>query len=138
LLTKRKKDVMLEYVIIFAGRRYIGMWWRPINRIILSCYSIRSINSVFICIWFFLLIRVVREEKDNTSLIYIHEDYCSSNMNLWRIHMYFVFLIIKKPSWSWSYGIWINNYQCNQYLSPFKLSVRIPLIARYTRYNIMW
>jgi len=22
------------------------------------------------------------------------------------------------PSWSWSYGSWIYNYLCNEYLSP--------------------
>jgi len=40
-------------------------------------------------------------------------------------------------SWSWSYGSWIRNYLCNQCLSPLKLWVRIPLVARCTRYNIM-
>jgi hypothetical protein len=29
--------------------------------------------------------------------------------------------------WSWSYGNWIYNYQCNQFLSPLTLWVRIPL-----------
>ena len=28
------------------------------------------------------------------------------------------------PSWSWSYGNWIDNYLCNQCLSPLKLWVR--------------
>jgi hypothetical protein len=32
-----------------------------------------------------------------------------------------------RSSWSWSYGSWINNYLCNQCLSPLKLWVRIPL-----------
>jgi hypothetical protein len=32
------------------------------------------------------------------------------------------------PSWSWSYGIWIYNYLCNQFLSPLKLWVWIPLV----------
>jgi hypothetical protein len=31
------------------------------------------------------------------------------------------------PSWSWSYGIWINDYLCNRCLSPLMLWVRIPL-----------
>ena len=31
------------------------------------------------------------------------------------------------PSWLWSYGSWINNYLCNQCLSPLKLWVRISL-----------
>ena len=29
-------------------------------------------------------------------------------------------------SWSWSYGSWIKNYQCNQCLSPITLWVRFP------------
>jgi len=41
-------------------------------------------------------------------------------------------------SWSWSYGSWIYNYLCNQCISPLKLWFRIPLMARCTRYNIMW
>ena len=36
------------------------------------------------------------------------------------------------PSWSWSYGCWINNYLCNQFLSPLMLWVRISIRARYT------
>jgi hypothetical protein len=31
----------------------------------------------------------------------------------------------------------IYNYLCNQFLSPLMLSVRIPFMARYTRYNII-
>ena len=38
-------------------------------------------------------------------------------------------------SWSWSYGSWIYNYLCNQFLSPQTLWVRILLMARCTRYN---
>jgi len=34
-----------------------------------------------------------------------------------------------KPSWSWSYGSWIYNYLCNQYLSPLTLWARITLMA---------
>jgi len=42
------------------------------------------------------------------------------------------------PSWSWSYGSWTYNYLCNQCLSSLTLLVRIPLITRCTRCNIMW
>jgi hypothetical protein len=34
-----------------------------------------------------------------------------------------------RPSWSWSYDSWINNYICNPYLSPLKLRIRIPFMA---------
>jgi len=40
--------------------------------------------------------------------------------------------------WSWSYGSWIYNHLCNECLSPLKLWVRISLMARCTRYNILW
>jgi hypothetical protein len=39
---------------------------------------------------------------------------------------------LKRPSWSWSYGSWIYSYLYNQCLSPLKLRVRIPFMARYT------
>jgi len=42
------------------------------------------------------------------------------------------------PSWSWSYSSWIYNYLCNHCLSPLKLWIRTPFMARCTRYNIMW
>ena len=38
-------------------------------------------------------------------------------------------------SWPWSYGSWIYNYLCNQYLSPRMLWVRISIRARCT---ILW
>ena len=41
------------------------------------------------------------------------------------------------PSWSWSYGSWICNYLCNQWLSSLMLCVQIVLMARCTRYKIM-
>jgi len=40
--------------------------------------------------------------------------------------------------WSLSNGCCIYNYMCNQYLSPQKLWVRAPFMARCTPYNIMW
>jgi hypothetical protein len=40
--------------------------------------------------------------------------------------------VIWEPSWLWSYGGWIYNYLYNQCLSPLKLWVRIPLMARWT------
>ena len=39
---------------------------------------------------------------------------------------------------SWSYGSWIYNYLCNQYLSPLKVRIRTPFMAWCTQYNIMW
>jgi hypothetical protein len=38
----------------------------------------------------------------------------------------------------WAYCSWIYNYLCNQCLPPLTLRGRISLMARCTRYNIMW
>jgi hypothetical protein len=35
-------------------------------------------------------------------------------------------------SWPWSYGSWIYNWLCNQYLSPLMLWVRISIRVRCT------
>ena len=74
--------------------------------------------------------------------------YCSADLNLsnrhnvlywidtsvkqnkyWWVFIYCVsskvHQIIRWPSWSWSYGSWIYNYLCNQYLSPLMLWVRL-------------
>ena len=39
---------------------------------------------------------------------------------------------LSRPSWSWSFGIWIYNYPCNQCLSPLMLWVWVPLMMRCT------
>ena len=36
------------------------------------------------------------------------------------------------PLWLWSYGSWIDNYLCNQCLSPLMLRVRISIRAMCT------
>ena len=36
------------------------------------------------------------------------------------------------PSWPWSYGSWIYNYLCNQFLLPLMLWVRISIRTRCT------
>ena len=42
------------------------------------------------------------------------------------------------PPWSWPCGSWIYNCLCIQSLSPLLLWVRITLMTRCIRYNIMW
>jgi hypothetical protein len=42
----------------------------------------------------------------------------------------FYLLASKRPSWPWSYGNWIYNCLCNQYLSPLILWGRISIRAR--------
>jgi hypothetical protein len=41
-------------------------------------------------------------------------------------------------TWSWSYGSWIYNYKCNQYISPLKSWVRTPFMAGCTDFIITW
>ena len=57
------------------------------------------------------------------------------NFKFFSIHKGCVFIVTLSncmgPSWSWSFGSGIYHYL-------LKLRVRIPLMARCTRYNIMW
>ena len=39
---------------------------------------------------------------------------------------------IEGPPWLWSYGSWIYNYLCNQYLSPLMWWIRISTRAKCT------
>ena len=49
----------------------------------------------------------------------------------------FIYIACNKGlSWSWVYGSWIYNYLCNQCLSPLKLWVRTPFVARCT--NVLY
>jgi len=50
-------------------------------------------------------------------------------------------IIVSNHNWwgtSWSYGSWIYNNLCKQWPSPLQLWVRTSVMARCTRYNIMW
>jgi hypothetical protein len=53
---------------------------------------------------------------------------CFELFSLWILLKYYS---LKQQSWPWSYGSWIYNYLCNQYLSPLTLWVRIPLRRVY-------
>jgi hypothetical protein len=55
---------------------------------------------------------------------------------IFKCAMWINYLIV--TVWSWSYSIWNYNYKCNQWLSPLTLWIRVPLIARCTRYIILW
>ena len=59
--------------------------------------------------------------------------------NFWNFFLLQTIFIFKTKglSQSWSYDSWILNYLCNQCLSPLKLWVGIPFMARCTRYSIM-
>jgi hypothetical protein len=62
-----------------------------------------------------------------------------SSLNIMSLECHLLLFIIGRHVWwSWSYGSWIYNYRCNQCLLPLKLWFLILLMARCTRYNIMW
>jgi hypothetical protein len=46
--------------------------------------------------------------------------------------------VLQGPLWSWSYGSWKYSYLCNQCISPLKLWVWIPLMARYSGGQSYW
>jgi hypothetical protein len=43
----------------------------------------------------------------------------------WFVCHHLISNLVWGPSWSWSYGNWILNHLCNQFLSPLTLWVRI-------------
>jgi len=69
------------------------------------------------------------------ALIYSHRGLANTclltfvHIHIWGLTL---FSHVEGPSLSWSYGCWIYNYLHNQCLSPQKLWVRIPLMARCT------
>ena len=83
-------------------------------------------------------------------IIYSHDHYLFSwSLFILMIIVYSHFTLIseynkvfiyiacnKGPSWWWLYGSWIYNYLCNQCLSPLKLWVRTPFVARCT--NVLY
>ena len=69
---------------------------------------------------------------------YINLVYCLKNIlqaickmqvtlvTLQSCSIFWHFLLLSWPLWSWSYGSWIYNYVWNRCLSPLKLWFRIP------------
>ena len=86
------------------------------------------------CLFFDIWIPITPLVSSNSSLLTGDEIYFSIANQLLNNTL----LRSKGPSWSLSYGNWIYNDLCNQCLSPLKLWVRTPFMARCTRYNIMW
>ena len=82
-----------------------------------------------------IVIHNTNVENTTKGNIYYQEHDQNVNLDL-QLNMHIPSL--QGPSWLWLYGSWIHNCLCNQCLSPLKLWVRIPLMTRCTRYNIMW
>jgi hypothetical protein len=102
----------------------------------------------------FLVVRRATKAKTPSIERYIPSEDCSGNVSFvlgWIFtffpHTVIIFLIIILCIWLLLkcymanvliHGSWVYNYICNQYLSPLKLWIWIPFMARCTRYNIMW
>ena len=68
-----------------------------------------------------------------------HHTWYQSYTNSWALKtgqklilIYLPSMRTERPSWPWSYGSWIYNYICDQYLSPLMLWVGISIRARCT------
>ena len=80
-----------------------------------------SINWPLVCSWVVLFTTVDKRYVMTSLSLSFHRLY---------INLFSICRDINKKrgsSWSWSYGRWIYNYLCNQYLSPLTLWFRIPL-----------
>ena len=78
-------------------------------------YSFHSHKKIISCLF---ILRI-----DTSERVYIPSYRMSVHINRNKFDR----LYLEEPSWSWSYGSWINNYPCNQCLLPLTLWVRIPL-----------
>ena len=57
-------------------------------------------------------------------------------LKIWFSYLIYTYMYFMGPSWS--HDSWIYNYLCNHFISPLKFWVRIQLMARCIRYNIIW
>ena len=123
----------------------------------LKNYEIHKIhrlnNEMNYCCDMELLIQIWYLYNVQSMELFIHiqiyiEKQCSTKIKIWNncmkiLNNVFIVIVVdrcpnnKGLSWWWSSSSWIYNYLCNQCLSPLKLWVRTPFMARCTRY-IMW
>ena len=77
---------------------------------------------------------MIEEKQKKYCKIHFTPTYSNWQSPLLSLTRNYVYAAIegKGPSWPWSYGSWIYNYLCNQYLSPLMLWVRISIRARCT------
>ena len=112
------------YTIYVQAASFPSIVWYVVD-LNTSMYSSRSFNTIFLM------------SLDSTLLVkwgflfYLFFQICLLYMRE-SVHTHL------GPPWSWLYSSWIYNYICNHYISQLKLGVRIPLMSRCTRYNIMW
>ena len=93
--------------------------------------SHENLDNFFFCVstfWDVWILHFIKTKPENVIL--------KKFLNLFSINL-FITNYLEGSSRSWSNGNWIYNYLCNQCLSPIRWRVRIPLMARCTRYNIL-
>ena len=105
------------------------------NMVKCNCHRLK-----YLVLYYKRVIGLINEEYCLSQYIILHSQareiwYTAGTMflNISAITLYNLSWYIKLVEGSWSYGNWIYNCLCNQYLSPLKLWVRTP-----TRYNITW
>ncbi len=124
------------------------------NNLFTCLHTIRTNNRWLLCNWLVICVpympngiislKETRKKKSSFPSGNIYKMFCLTPTR--TISFYHLLLNIncyaltpsKGPLWSWSYGSWVYNYLCIRCLSPLMLWVRIPLMARCTRYIIMW
>jgi len=119
----------------YGHQLYPSVYWNACTHPCVLVVSILSMFLPFICsdsvvCFYSSFYCLVACSRDGYILNIVH---ITLNINQW------INLIIPQGPWcSWSCGSWIYNYLCNQCISPQTLWVQTPLMARCTRYNIMW
>ena len=91
-----------------------------------SCFDFCVYSCVLLFVflsWHNVFFYHVCESTSRSSWYAIH----SKTIQIYILIVNWIVRIVQGPSWSWSYGTWIDNYLCNQCLSPLTLWVRIPL-----------
>ena len=91
-----------------------------------SCFDfcVYSCLLLFVFLsWHNVFFYHVGESTFRSSWYAIH----SKTIQIYILIVNWIVRIVQGPSWSCSYGTWIDNYLCNQCLSPLTLWIRIPL-----------
>jgi hypothetical protein len=109
---------------LISETRKIKVQSKKIRTWIIGCFLVEYKPSLFVCVMVSVL--VMRAENRGLS---IRSGLSSTSRKPPTSHQSLTNLLKLDPSWSWSYGCWICYYLCNQYLSPLKLWVGIPLMA---------
>jgi hypothetical protein len=82
--------------------------------------------------WTTFVLNGIEGKSDNTFLMWYYTHLKTHRQKTFECKLCSHISKLSGPSWSWSFGIWIYNYPCNQCLSPLMLWVWVPLMMRCT------